>query len=40
VGVTNTGRKSINVKKLPNQNSLDTLKEIFEAVERTRVDNI
>ncbi len=39
VGVTNTGRKSINVKKLPNQNSLDTLKEIFEAVERTRVDN-
>ena len=40
VGITNTGRKSINVKKLPNQNSLDTLKEIFEAVERTRVDNI
>ncbi len=40
VGVTNTGRKSINVKKLPNQNSLDTLKEIFDAVERTRVDNI
>ena len=39
VGITNTGRKSINVKKLPNQNSLDTLKEIFEAVERTRVDN-
>ena len=39
VGVTNSGRKSINVKKLPNQNSLDTLKEIFEAVERTRVDN-
>ena len=40
VGITNTGRKSINVKKLPNQNSLETLKEIFEAVERTRVDNI
>lgn len=40
VGVTNTGRKSINVKKLPNQNSLDTLKEIFEAVEKTRVDNV
>lgn len=38
VGVTSSGKKSINIKKLPNQNSLDTLKEIFEAVERTRVD--
>ena len=38
VGVTNSGKKSINVKKKPEQNSLDTLNEIFEAVERTRVD--
>ncbi len=38
IGVTQTGKKSINVKKLPGQNSLDTLKEIFEAVERTRID--
>ncbi len=38
VGVTNSGKKSINVKKKSDQNSLDTLNEIFEAVERTRVD--
>ena len=36
VGVTSTGKKSINVKKLPNQNSLDTLQEIFGAVEACR----
>ena len=33
VSVTQKGKKSINVKKLENQNSLDTLKEIFETVE-------
>ncbi len=33
VTVTSTGKKSINIKKLPDQSSLDTLKEIFEAVE-------
>lgn len=33
VSVTQKGKKSINVKKLDNQNSLDTLKEIFEAIE-------
>jgi transcription-repair coupling factor (superfamily II helicase) len=38
VGITQSGKKSINVKKKPDQNSLDTLKEIFEAVERTRID--
>ena len=37
VGITQSGKKSINVKKKPDQNSLDTLKEIFEAVESTRV---
>ncbi len=36
VGVTNTGKKSINIKKLPAQSSLDTLKEIFNAVEVCR----
>ncbi len=36
VGVTSTGKKSINIKKLPDQNSLDTLKEIFGAVEACR----
>lgn len=39
VSFTGTGKKSINIKKLPNQNSLDTLKEIFEAVEMTRSGN-
>ena len=38
VGVTSSGKKSINVKKKPDQNSLDTLKEIFEAVESTRLN--
>ncbi len=38
VGVTGSGKKSINVKKLPNQDSLATLKEIFEAVDRIRSD--
>ena len=38
VGVTGSGKKSINVKKKPDQNSLDTLKEIFEAVENTRLN--
>jgi transcription-repair coupling factor (superfamily II helicase) len=33
VSVTQTGKKSINVKKLNGQNSLDTLKEIFGAIE-------
>ncbi len=33
VSVTQKGKKSINVKKLENQNSLDTLKEIFETIE-------
>ena len=33
ISVTQKGKKSINVKKLDNQNSLDTLKEIFEAIE-------
>ena len=33
VSVTQKGKKSINVKKLDNQNSLDTLKEIFETIE-------
>ncbi len=33
VSVTQSGKKSINIKKLPDQNSLDTLKEIFSAVE-------
>ena len=36
VSVTSKGKMSINVKKLPEQNSLDTLKEIFEAVEACR----
>ncbi|MGN1161597.1 MAG: TRCF domain-containing protein, partial [Candidatus Fimenecus sp.] len=36
VSVTSTGKKSINVKKLPGQNPLDTLKEIFGAVEAVR----
>ncbi len=36
VSVTSKGKTSINVKKLPEQNSLDTLKEIFEAVEACR----
>ena len=38
VGVTASGEKSINIKKKPDQNSLDTLKEIFEAVENTRLN--
>ncbi len=38
VGVTGSGKKSINVKKKPDQNSLETLKEIFEAVESTRLN--
>ncbi len=38
VTITSTGRKSINVKKLQDQTSLDTLKEIFETVESTRID--
>ncbi len=38
VTVTSTGKRSINVKKLPNQNSLETLKEIFETVEMIRSD--
>lgn len=38
VGVTGSGKKSINVKKNPDQNSLETLKEIFEAVESTRLN--
>ncbi len=33
LGITKTGRKSINVKKKPEQNSLDTLKEIIQAIE-------
>ncbi len=36
VSVTSKGKTSINVKKLPEQNSLDTLKEIFAAVEACR----
>ena len=36
VSVTSKGKMSINIKKLPEQNSLDTLKEIFEAVEACR----
>lgn len=36
VGVTSTGKKSINIKKSSEQNSLDTLKEIFSAVEACR----
>ena len=36
VSVTSTGKKSINIKKLPGQNPLDTLKEIFGAVEAVR----
>ena len=36
VSVTSTGRKSINVRKLENQTPLDTLKEIFAAVESLR----
>ncbi len=36
VNVTSSGKKSINVKKLPEQTSLDTLKEIFETVEACR----
>ncbi len=38
VGVTSSGKKSINVKKLPEQSSLDTLKEIFEAVESIKAN--
>jgi transcription-repair coupling factor (superfamily II helicase) len=38
VSVTSSGKKSINVKKKPDQNSLDTLKEIFTAVENVRLD--
>lgn len=38
VTVTSSGKKSINVKKLQDQTSLDTLKEIFEVVERTRIN--
>ena len=38
VGVTQSGKKSINVKKKSDQNSLDTLKEIFRAVESTRIN--
>lgn len=33
VSVTQSGKKSINIKKLSGQNSLDTLKEIFSAIE-------
>ena len=33
ISVTQKGKKSINVKKLDNQNSLDTLKEIFESID-------
>lgn len=36
VSVNSKGKMSINIKKLPEQNSLDTLKEIFEAVEACR----
>lgn len=36
VSVTSKGKMSINVKKLPEQNSLETLKEIFGAVEACR----
>lgn len=36
VSVTSSGKKSINVKKLQEQTSLDTLKEIFEIVEACR----
>ncbi len=36
ISVTSSGKKSINVKKLSNQSSLETLKEIFTAVEQTR----
>lgn len=38
VSVTSKGKMSINIKKSPNQSSLDTLKEIFEAIESTRID--
>lgn len=38
VTVTSTGKKSINIKKLPEQTSLDTLKEIFETVEGIRMN--
>lgn len=36
VSVTSSGKKSINVKKLQEQTSLDTLKEFFEVVEACR----
>ncbi len=38
VGLTKTGKKSINVKKKADQDSLDALKEIFAAVESTRLN--
>ena len=38
VGLTKTGKKSINIKKKDGQDSLDTLKEIFTAVENTRIN--
>ena len=38
VGLTKTGKKSINIKKKDGQDSLDTLKEIFQAVESTRIN--
>ena len=38
VGLTKTGKKSINIKKRDGQDSLDTLKEIFTAVENTRIN--
>lgn len=38
ISVTSTGKKSINVKMLSSQSPLETLKEIFEAVETTKVN--
>lgn len=38
VGLTKTGKKSINIKKKDGQDSLETLKEIFTAVENTRIN--
>ena len=36
VSITSKGKESINIKKLPNQSSLDTLKEILTAVDVTK----
>ena len=38
VGLTKTGKKSINIRKKDGQDSLEALKEIFSAVESTRIN--